>query len=61
LVRLSYTSGSGKSSEVTIFIEVLLGPVVHAQRAPHWTDQRYVLDRISWVRVLTEAEEELAW
>jgi hypothetical protein len=59
LVRLSYTSGSGKSSEVTVLIVVFSDSVILAQAAPRWTDHKYVVDRISWVRVLTDAEEEL--
>jgi len=61
LVRLSYTSAAGRSAELTVLILGISDSVVLAQVAPRWTDQKYVVDRISWVRALTEAEEEMVW
>lgn len=61
LVRLSYVSTAGKTSEVTIVVLSVSASAVLGQVAPRWTDQKYVLDRISWVRVLTPAEEDLIW
>jgi len=59
LVRLSYTSASGRSSESTVFVLGMAGPVVHVEVAPRWTRQRYLTERISWARALTEAEQEM--
>ena len=61
LVRLSYTSASGKSSEVTVLVLDVSDTAMLGQVAPRWTDQKYVFDRISWVRALTMAEEDLVW
>jgi hypothetical protein len=61
LVRLSYTSGAGKSSEVTVLVLDVSDTAILGQVAPRWTDQKYVFDRISWVRALTMAEEDLVW
>jgi len=61
LVRMSYVSSAGKSSEVTVEILDVSDTTVRGQVAPRWSEQKYVLDRIGWVRVLTEAEEELVW
>jgi len=61
LVRLSYTSAAGKSSEVTVFILGFSGAAVLAQAAPRWTDRKYIVDRIGWARALTVAEEETTW
>jgi hypothetical protein len=59
LIRLSYTSATGKSSELTVFVVDVSDTAMLGQVAPRWTDQKYVVDRISWVRALTLAEEEL--
>ncbi|MHB1710540.1 MAG: helicase-associated domain-containing protein [Acidimicrobiales bacterium] len=61
LVRLSYTSAAGKSSEATVSLLGVSDSVVLAQVLPRWTDRKYLVDRIRWVRVLTDAEEELVW
>jgi len=61
LVRLSYTSAAGKSSEVTVVVLGLSGSVMLGQVAPRWTDQKYLVERIVWARALTEAEEEMVW
>jgi hypothetical protein len=61
LVRLSYTSAAGKSSEVTVLVLNVSDTAMLGQVAPRWTDQKYVFDRISWVRTLTVAEEDLVW
>ncbi len=58
LVRISYTSGAGKSFEATVSILDVSGGVMVALAAPRWAEQKYVLARIGWVRVLTEAEED---
>lgn len=61
LVRLSYVSTAAKPSEVTVLVLDVSVTALLGQVAPRWTDQKYVLDRISWVRVLTMAEEDVAW
>ena len=61
LVRISYTSGAGKTYEATVGVLDVSDGVMLAQVVPRWSEQKYVLDRIGWVRVLTEAEEELVW
>lgn len=58
MVRLSYTSAAGKTSEGTATVVAVLGAVALVQVAPKWTDRKYIVDRIAWARVLTEAEEE---
>ncbi len=59
LVRISYTSGAGKTFETTVDVVDVSDRVVLAVVAPRWTEQKYVLERIGWARVLTAAEEEL--
>ena len=59
LVRLSYTSGAGKALEVTVDVLDVSERVMLGQVAPRWSEQKYVLERIGWARVLTDAEEEL--
>jgi XPB/Ssl2-like helicase family protein len=59
LVRLSYTSSAGKTKEVTVAVSDVDAASVTVEVAPRWTTQTYVLDRISWARVLTEAEENV--
>jgi len=61
LVRLSYTSGGGKTCEVTVDVLDVSHGAMLAQVAPRWSEQRYVLERIGWARVLTDVEEELVW
>ena len=61
LVRLSYTSSAGKTYEVTIDVLDVSDGVMLAQVAPRWSEQKYVLERIGWARVLTDVEEELVW
>jgi hypothetical protein len=61
LVRLSYVSTAGKPSEVTVMVLDVSETAILGQVAPRWTDHKYVLDRIGWVRVLTMAEEDLVW
>ncbi len=61
LVRLSYTSGAGRTYEVTINVLDVSDGVMLAQVAPRWSEQKYVLERIGWARVLTDVEEELVW
>ncbi|HTX63669.1 MAG TPA: helicase-associated domain-containing protein [Acidimicrobiales bacterium] len=58
-VRISYTSGAGKTFEVTVDVLDVSDRVILAQVAPRWTEQKYLLERIGWARILTEAEEEL--
>jgi len=57
LVRLSYTSSAGKTKEVTVAVSDVDAASVTVEALPRWTTQTYVLDRIGWARVLTEAEE----
>ena len=61
LVRLSYVSTAGQSSEVSVVVLDVSATTLLGQVAPRWTDQTYALDRVSWVRVLTPAEEDLLW
>lgn len=61
LVRLSYVSTGGQPSEVSVVVLDVSATTLRGQVAPRWTDQKYVLDRVSWVRVLTPAEEDLLW
>jgi hypothetical protein len=61
LVRLSYTSAAGRSSELTVLVLDVSDTSMLGQVAPRWTDQKYVFHRISWVRALTMAEEDLVW
>ncbi len=58
LVRLSYTSAAGKTKEVTVAVSDVDAASVTVETLPRWTTQTYVVDRIGWARVLTEAEEE---
>jgi hypothetical protein len=60
LVRLSYTSGAGKTLEVVVDVLDVSERAMVGQVAPRWSEQRYVLERIGWARVLTDAEEELS-
>jgi hypothetical protein len=59
LVRLSYTSSAGKTKEVTVAVCDVDAASVTVETFPRWTTQTYVLDRIGWARVLTEAEEDV--
>ena len=61
LVRISYTSGAGKTNEVAVDVLDVSDGVMLAEAAPRWNDQKYLLEGIGWARVLTEAEEELLW
>ena len=56
-VRISYTSAAGKTVEVTAAVLDVSERVMVAYVAPRWSEQKYVLERIGWARVLTEAEE----
>jgi hypothetical protein len=58
-VRLSYTSSAGKTREVTVAVSDVDAASVTVEVSPRWTTQTYVLDRIGWARVLTEAEENV--
>lgn len=57
-VRLSYTSAAGKTTERSVMLLSVSDAAANALVAPRWTEQRYVIDRISWARVMTPAEEE---
>ena len=59
LVRLGYVNDRGRSTELTVEpIEV--DPMhLYATCFPDGDERRLVVDRIEWVRVLTEAEERL--
>jgi hypothetical protein len=46
---------------VTVLVLDVSDTAMLGQVAPRWTDQKYVFDRISWVRALTMAEEDLVW
>ena len=57
VVRLSYVDGDGRSSELTAEPTDLDGHHLHAICFPRGDERSFVVDRIDWVRVLTEAEE----
>ena len=59
LVRLGYINDHGRSAELTVEpIEV--DPVhLYGTCYPDGDERQFIVDRIEWVRVLTEAEERL--
>ena len=59
LVRLGYVNDHGRSIELTV--EPIEGDAIHVYATcfPGGDERQLVLDRIEWVRVLTEAEERL--
>jgi predicted DNA-binding transcriptional regulator YafY len=59
LVRIAYLSTSGGGSELTIEPTDLDARHLYAVCFPDGDERRFVVDRIEWVRVLTEAEEAL--
>lgn len=58
-VRMSYVSGNGRGAELTVEPTDLDGRHLYAMCLPRGDDRSFVVDRIEWVRVLTEAEELL--
>ena len=59
LVRFGYVDGSGRSSEHTVEPTDLDGRHLYANSFPDGDDRSFLVDRIEWARVLTEAEEGL--
>ncbi len=59
VIRLSYVHSNGHASEITVEPTDINARNLHATCFPRGDERRFVVDRIEWVRVLTEAEEEL--
>jgi len=59
VVRLSYAHSNGHASELTVEPTDIDARDLHASCFPRGDERRFVIDRIEWVRILTEAEEEL--
>ena len=57
VVRLSYLNTNGRSTELTVEPTEVDGHQLHALCFPRGDERSFVLERIDWVRVLTEAEE----
>ena len=57
VVRLSYLSTNGRGAELTVEPTDLDGRHLHAVCFPQGDERSFIVDRIEWVRVLTEAEE----
>lgn len=59
VVRLSYVSAKGHSTELTVEPTDVNGRRLYAACFPRGNDRTFTIARIEWARVLTEAEEEL--
>jgi hypothetical protein len=59
LVRLSYVGSNGRSTELTVEPTEVAGRHLYASCFPRGNERDFLIDRIEWVRVLTEAEEGL--
>lgn len=59
LVRLSYVGSDGHGTELTVEPVEVDRRHMHAYCVPAGNHRRFVLDRIEWLRVLTEAEESM--
>ncbi|MDQ6726787.1 MAG: helicase-associated domain-containing protein, partial [Actinomycetota bacterium] len=59
VVRLSYVGDGGRSTELTVEPTDIEGRALYAACFPRGDERTFHVDRIEWVRVLTEAEEEL--
>lgn len=57
LLRLSYVGSNGRSTELTVEPTEIDGRRLWANCFPRGNEKEFVIDRIEWVRVLTEAEE----
>ncbi|HEV2759929.1 MAG TPA: helicase-associated domain-containing protein, partial [Acidimicrobiales bacterium] len=57
VVRLSYLNTNGRGTELTVEPTDLDGHQLYAICFPRGDERSFVVDRIDWVRVLTEAEE----
>jgi hypothetical protein len=57
LLRLSYVGSNGRSTELTVEPTEIDGRRLWANCFPRGNEEEFVIDRIEWVRVLTEAEE----
>ena len=57
LLRLAYVGGNGRSTELTVEPCEIDGRRLWANCFPRGNEKEFVIDRIEWVRVLTEAEE----
>jgi hypothetical protein len=58
IVRLSYAARDGRERQITAVPLGIIDRTVHVADIESDKDQRIRLDKIQWVRVLTEAEEE---
>jgi len=59
LARLSYVASNGHATEITVEPTELDGRNLYASSVPDGNERRFVVDRIEWARVLTDAEEDL--
>lgn len=57
LLRLSYLGSNGRGTELTVEPTEVEGRRLYANCFPRGNEKEFVIDRIEWVRVLTEAEE----
>ncbi|MDP1806006.1 MAG: helicase-associated domain-containing protein, partial [Acidimicrobiales bacterium] len=57
LLRLSYVGSNGRGTELTVEPTEIDGRRLWANCFPRGNEREFVIDRIEWVRVLTEAEE----
>lgn len=57
LLRLSYVASNGRGTEFTVEPTEIDGRRLWANCFPRGNEKEFVIDRIEWVRVLTEAEE----
>jgi hypothetical protein len=57
LLRLSYVGSNGRSTEFTVEPTEVDGRLLYANCFPRGNEKEFIIDRIEWVRVLTEAEE----
>jgi len=59
VVRLAYVDGKGRTADLTVEPTDLDARKLYAHCFPRGNERIFVVDRIEWARVLTEAEEEL--
>ncbi len=59
LARLSYVGSTGHATEITVEPTELDGRHLYAHCFPMGNERTFVIDRIEWARILTDAEENL--
>jgi hypothetical protein len=59
VVRLSYVNSQGNATELTVEPTDLDRAKLYAACWPRGNERSFIVDHIEWVRVLTEAEEDL--